>query len=154
MFNGLRALLIQKDVKRNNSWIGIAACLRALLIQKDVKQIQPQQKHNGKFESFVNSERCKTGWFTKKLYTLFESFVNSERCKTLQSVNYCFDVFESFVNSERCKTIQSDKIIGITFESFVNSERCKTSPPLVISVLCLRALLIQKDVKPDSNAPH
>ena len=34
------------------------------------------------FESFVNSERCKTVAIDIFLTTLFESFVNSERCKT------------------------------------------------------------------------
>ena len=79
---GLRALLIQKDAKRNRKAYRIDNCLRALLIQKDAKQmlvsagledglrallIQKDAKHfdaYGKpsiqFESFVNSERCKT----------------------------------------------------------------------------------------------
>ena len=35
----LRALLIQKDVKHNTNTIRILSCLRALLIQKDVKQL-------------------------------------------------------------------------------------------------------------------
>ncbi len=35
----------------------------------------------------------------------FESFVNSERCKTT-AVNVAeINAFESFVNSERCKTV-------------------------------------------------
>ena len=34
----------------------------------------------------------------------FESFVNSERCKTLPAVAVSGETFESFVNSERCKT--------------------------------------------------
>ena len=34
------------------------------------------------FESFVNSERCKTNNTIKAIITAFESFVNSERCKT------------------------------------------------------------------------
>ena len=33
------------------------------------------------------------------------------------------------------------------FESFVNSERCKTNLGMFVTVLRLRALLIQKDVK-------
>ena len=36
---------------------------------------------------------------------------------------------------------------GVVFESFVNSERCKTLGPVVVARCCLRALLIQKDVK-------
>ena len=34
----------------------------------------------------------------------FESFVNSEECKTEKEVLYTFSPFESFVNSEECKT--------------------------------------------------
>ena len=34
------------------------------------------------------------------------------------------------------------------FESFVNSERCKTRTSLILIINRLRALLIQKDVKP------
>ena len=34
----------------------------------------------------------------------FESFVNSERCKTIGRVFLIGNTFESFVNSERCKT--------------------------------------------------
>ena len=33
------------------------------------------------------------------------------------------------------------------FESFVNSERCKTGNRIEVNIYCLRALLIQKDVK-------
>ena len=36
------------------------------------------------------------------------------------------------------------------FESFVNSERCKTGNRIEVNIYCLRALLIQKDVKPAS----
>ena len=35
------------------------------------------------------------------------------------------------------------------FESFVNSERCKTELPYLTTAQSLRALLIQKDVKPE-----
>ena len=34
------------------------------------------------FESFVNSEECKTKRTTEKMHGQFESFVNSEECKT------------------------------------------------------------------------
>ena len=34
------------------------------------------------FESFVNSERCKTETMGETQKNAFESFVNSERCKT------------------------------------------------------------------------
>ena len=36
---------------------------------------------------------------------MFESFVNSERCKTVNVFGFGIVLFESFVNSERCKTI-------------------------------------------------
>ena len=78
----LRALLIQKDVKLLLQRLQKGYCLRALLIQKDVK-----------LDTLCGVE-C-----------LFESFVNSERCKTRSTVVMWWKVFESFVNSERCKTV-------------------------------------------------
>ena len=57
------------------------------------------------FESFVNSERCKTVFCNIVCHTWFESFVNSERCKTPVTYQMWIDGFESFVNSERCKTM-------------------------------------------------
>ena len=100
------------------------------------------------FESFVNSERCKTSIFINHISTVFESFVNSERCKTRKITSTDKGLFESFVNSERCKTlhvqscvlqrlrallIRKDVKLSFfpldylkVFESFVNSERCKT----------------------------
>ena len=42
------------------------------------------------FESFVNSERCKTNALLDGIYYMFESFVNSERCKTTEKrFSYC-----------------------------------------------------------------
>ena len=55
--------------------------------------------------------------------------------------------FESFVNSERCKTRGIYLVTVSRFESFVNSERCKTIVEFLPVTGCLRALLIQKDVK-------
>ena len=45
----------------------------------------------------------------------FESFVNSERCKTKYSYNHVKDMFESFVNSERCKTknVHTHRVTGL-----------------------------------------
>ena len=40
--------------------------------------------HVSWFESFVNSERCKTFRRFKGMENWFESFANSERCKTNQ----------------------------------------------------------------------
>ena len=56
-------------------------------------------------------------------------------------------LFESFVNSERCKTVTLIGVFVTWFESFVNSERCKTNGRKKQRPSCLRALLIQKDVK-------
>ena len=91
---------------------------------------------------------------TSQIKTMqFESFVNSERCKTLDRINTSMyglralliqkDVkpgiirvspgrFESFVNSERCKTDLALLNVDIVFESFVNSERCKTTNLLCV----------------------
>ena len=77
----------------------------------------------------------------------FESFVNSERCKTVPS-------FPTILRSLRVLLIQKDvkqvfRLMYTTqmFESFVNSERCKTTRRNSSYVICLRVLLIQKDVK-------
>ena len=59
-FHSLRALLIQKDVKRRSVSVFHPVRLRALLIQKDVKQINSINGILNLYESFVNSERCKT----------------------------------------------------------------------------------------------
>ena len=56
--------------------------------------------------------------------------------------------FESFVNSEESKTEYSSDIATILFESFVNSEESKTSQGFLNIDYSLRALLIQKRVKP------
>ena len=77
----------------------------------------------------------------------FESFVNSERCKTEKVGQIEYIKFESFVNSERCKTRQKSDKRERLFESFVNSERCKTTHISQLIIFRLRALLIQKDVK-------
>ena len=52
------------------------------------------------FESFVNSERCKTQYEYDSDSVMFESFVNSERCKTYAATVTLSGVFESFVNLE------------------------------------------------------
>ena len=56
----MRALLIQKDVKLKMVKMLQDRSLRALLIQKDVKLSVIQSDKIIRFESFVNSERCKT----------------------------------------------------------------------------------------------
>ena len=79
---------------------------------------------------------------------LFESFVNSEECKTNESFQSFPVWFESFVNSEECKTKRHIAHAVKGFESFVNSEECKTYNADILIKCCLRALLIQKSVKP------
>ena len=78
----------------------------------------------------------------------FESFVNSEECKTMPWNSFFPETFESFVNSEECKTGRCFRLGADTFESFVNSEECKTHTGIVLMFTSLRALLIQKSVKP------
>ena len=56
----------------------------------------------------------------------FESFVNSEECKTFSTALRIDVPFESFVNSEECKTVYDECLRMFEFESFVNSEECKT----------------------------
>ena len=59
---------------------------------------------NLRFESLVNSVRCKT-FIAKTNYTVwFESLVNSVRCKTPTDLVESCMKFESLVNSVRCKT--------------------------------------------------
>ena len=78
---------------------------------------------------------------------MFESFVNSEECKTSIARIHPNRLFESFVNSEECKTELAQIDTETVFESFVNSEECKTTACAVFSAFCLRALLTQKSVK-------
>ena len=60
----------------------------------------------------------------------FESFVNSEECKTPQALARNSPWFESFVNSEECKTSQIVPLSLILFESFVNSEEYNKGRPV------------------------
>ena len=48
------------------------------------------------FESFVNSEECKTLELSEPLPLKFESFVNSEECKTENIFYKAETMFESF----------------------------------------------------------
>ena len=78
----------------------------------------------------------------------FESFVNSEESKTEYSSDIATILFESFVNSEESKTQYTVRFLPWKFESFVNSEESKTSQGFLNIDYSLRALLIQKRVKP------
>ena len=59
-----------------------------MLIQKDAKPAPVVKPTVKQFESFVNSERCKTRWVLHLIISAFESFVNSERCKTSTQQEY------------------------------------------------------------------
>ena len=76
-----------------------------MLIQKSVKRREVFSIRGLQFESFVNSEECKTVFNAFTTIKGFESFVNSEECKTLDSFSLTRFEFESFVNSEECKTL-------------------------------------------------
>ncbi len=52
-FAGLRALLIQKDVKHTICLVRLALRLRALLIQKDVKPYQLDKTANGSLRALL-----------------------------------------------------------------------------------------------------
>ena len=53
-------MLIRKDVKLSFANVALPLGLRALLIRKDVKPYALSNATVVQFESFVNSERCKT----------------------------------------------------------------------------------------------
>ena len=78
---------------------------------------------------------------------MFESFVNSERCKTVQENYALLDEFESFVNSERCKTLQEVCWKQIGLRALLIRKDVKHGISLNTVKSCLRALLIRKDVK-------
>ena len=59
-FARLRALLIQKSAKLFTLFYMSIGRLRALLIQKSAKHAMPLGCKGWQFESFVNSEECKT----------------------------------------------------------------------------------------------
>ena len=93
------------------------------------------------FESFVNSEECKTPQALARNSPWFESFVNSEECKTLCISRRAWYSFESFVNSEECKTAHRQVRLTWAFESFVNSEECKTSQIVPLSLILFESFV-------------
>ena len=62
----LRALLIQKSIKRINENVYYGRSLRALLIQKSIKLTRSRRLSGYLFESFVNSEEYQTVIFLKE----------------------------------------------------------------------------------------
>ena len=81
MSPGLRALLIQKDVKQQYSLSSIRGSLRALLIQKDVKLLLQRLQKGYCLRALLIQKDVKLDTLCG-VECLFESFVNSERCKT------------------------------------------------------------------------
>ena len=81
----------------------------------------------------------------------FESFVNSERCKTYVQILPCQVEFESFVNSERCKTSVIVYIETRSLRALLIQKDVKQYSRNRNTMASLRALLIQKDVKLTSN---
>ena len=77
----------------------------------------------------------------------FESFVNSERCKTVLAFLFVKSLFESFVNSERCKTHKTCDKWRKSLRALLIQKDVKLTVKISYHILCLRALLIQKDVK-------
>ena len=81
-FDSLRALLIQKDVKLGQCYWFNLHSLRALLIQKDVKQSEKRFSYYHSLRALLIQKDVKQKKCHLRIFTLFESFVNSERCKT------------------------------------------------------------------------
>ncbi len=73
---------------------------------------------------------------------LFESFVNSERCKTLPLQYSNSYSFESFVNSERCKTAPHNINICYGLRALLIQKDVKLYYNVTTDTLRLRALLI------------
>ena len=78
---------------------------------------------------------------------LFESFVNSERCKTYINDMKDWYTFESFVNSERCKTLFYLFLFCTRLRALLIQKDVKLIQRHRSQWMGLRALLIQKDVK-------
>ena len=58
---------------------------------------------------------------------VFESFVNSERCKTMWNAWQCTSGLRALLIQKDVKQCRQVLRFKIPFESFVNSERCKTN---------------------------
>ena len=55
----------------------------------------------------------------------FESFVNSEECKTLAFLAAIILSFESFVNSEECKTFEENTTPGASLRALLIQKSVK-----------------------------
>ena len=101
LHQSLRALLIQKDVKPGSIKVGFDFCLRALLIQKDVKLACVAPCTPVCLRALLIQKDVKLCSISKYKFSWFESFVNSERCKTAQFLN-------GFLTGLRALLIQKD----------------------------------------------
>ena len=99
--------------------------MRALLIQKDAKHIISETNKKIKFESFVNSERCKT-------FSMIFVFPGGLRALLIQKDAKRLVMQYSTTAGLRALLIQKD---------------AKLRAPRNYRKACLRALLIQKDAK-------
>ena len=77
----------------------------------------------------------------------FESFVNSEECKTIFPQVLTTIEFESFVNSEECKTGSHKGNHTGCLRALLIQKSVKHMSLLLMQKIGLRALLIQKSVK-------
>ena len=58
------------------------------------------------FESFVNSEECKTNESFQSFPVWFESFVNSEECKTVDCMDIVFFGLRALLIQKSVKQIE------------------------------------------------
>ena len=60
------------------------------------------------FESFVNSEECKTGTLAVFQNHLFESFVNSEECKTFTEAVTYYECLRALLIQKSVKRVKDE----------------------------------------------
>ena len=120
----LRALLIQKSVKLRIPCCDVMTSLRALLIQKSVKQI-----------------------FWHSLGFAFESFVNSEECKTDDRIVRRKEGLRALLIQKSVKQNSVWNSFRLCLRALLIQKSVKQRSIYPGSVSGLRALLIQKSVK-------
>ena len=100
-----------------------------------------------RFESFVNSERCKTGATGFALSTCLRALLIRKDVKQTNTPIIEFYGLRALLIRKDVKPYALSNATVVQFESFVNSERCKTIGVMTTQDMSLRALLIRKDVK-------
>ena len=106
----MRALLIQKDVKHFPVLSNTASCLRALLIQKDVKLREQKQEEEESLRALLIQKDVKLWHIGCPYWNKFESFVNSERCKTMKHLVYHHNSLRALLIQKDVKLSVSQKI--------------------------------------------